>query len=226
MARKKKKKIALTLKVTVLFFSIAISVIYLKDKIQSPVYATGGRFGIQIDTNMASKVPSASEIIRVGASWVRFVWRPGIGIPSLPLGAKVLLIVNNESAPPAPIFSTDIQTWKNYIDNTYLPQLQKILSSNPNVNAIEVWNEEDLCDRGGSFCPGMPESAYAYLIKKAAAAIKAKNPKIAVIMGGLASGQESYIRNVLRADSTALNQVNAVGLHPYNQSPDGWCKAK
>lgn len=204
------------------FSFVMFGIVDLKDEIQSSVFAADNRFGIQIDTN--GKVPSVDQISSLNASWVRFVWRPNIGIPQLPANTKILLVVNNESAPPAPIGSTDIQTWKNYTDSIYIPQLSQIVSTSPNISAIEVWNEQDLCDRGGDFCPGIPEEAFAYLLKKAAFTIKAINPNITVVMGGLASGQTSYVRNVMNSDPSALSQIDAIGLHPYGQSPDGWCK--
>lgn len=197
-------------------------IFYISSAVQA---ASTSQFGTQIDTNSVAKIPSSEQLSQINSSWVRFVWRSDKGIPVLPPGQKILLIVNNESAPPAPIFSTDIQVWRSYTDNTYIPQLTHILNTSPNIAAIEVWNEEDLCDRGGTFCPGIPEQAYSYLLKKAAATIKAKNPNMTVVMGGLASGDTGYVTRVKNADPAVFNQVDVVGIHPYDKSPDGWCIA-
>jgi hypothetical protein len=42
-------------------------------------------------------------------------------------------------------------------------------------------------------------------------------------MGGLASGNTQYIRDVKNTDQTAFAQVDGVGFHPYGKSPGGWC---
>src|SRR5574337_483575 len=70
--------------------------------------------------------------------------------------------------------------WQNYINNSFIPPLNQFLNTNPKVDAIEVWNEEDDSCSGGpsGYCPTVPADAYALMLKRAAAAIKAKNPNI------------------------------------------------
>ncbi len=179
-------------------------------------------YGMQIDVQTASKIPNNVQFSALNPAWVRFVYRPENPSPALPLTVKKLIVFNGESAGPAPIGSSDINQWKNYVDNIYVPEMEAMITSNPNIEAIEIWNEQDICP-DITYCPGVPAQAYAYMLKKSAAAIKAKNPNIKVIIGGLASGLASYVTDVKNADSAALNQVDAVGLHPYGKSPDGWC---
>ncbi len=181
------------------------------------------QYGIQIDVQASEKIPSTSQFQVLNPAWARYVYRLSNPFPAFPSGVNRLVIFNGESAPSAPHGSTDVIVWRNYVDNTYLPGLNAMLTSYPGTAAIEIWNEEDICPDITTFCPGIPAQAYAYMLKKAAAAIKAKDSSIKVIMGGLASGQASYITDVINADSLAFGQVDAVGLHPYDKSPDGWC---
>ncbi len=178
-------------------------------------------YGIQIDIQSQDKIPTSTQLQTLNPGWARFVYRPGIALPNLQ-NAKSLVIFTGESAPPAPIGSTDFNTWKNYVDNTFVPALRTAVRDNPDIDAIQIWNEEDICP-SQAYCPGMPAAAYAYMLKESAAAIKANNNIIQVVMGGLASGQPSYITDVENSDADAFNNVDAVGIHPYGKSPDGWC---
>ncbi len=206
----------------------------------------GTELGIQIDATNASKIPNSSQLSTLKPQWIRLVYHPNIGIPqSLPSNVKILLIFNNESAPGAPIANIDdryyeplnfgnldrteivgydsVDAWKKYVDDSYIPALTKLLYSNPNVPAIEVWNEPDGCSDKVGYCPKVPAESYAYLIKRAARIIKTIRPNIQVVMGGLYTGDVNYIRQIKQFDPSALNDVDAVGLHPYGKSPDGWC---
>lgn len=195
----------------------------------TPVSSTPSRssvtqLGMQIDTNDFAKVPNADQLRALNPSWVRFVYRPSKAMPSLTSEVKQLVIFNNESAEPAPISSEDGSVWRNYTDNVYVPALENFIKSNPNIDAVEIWNEEDYC-AGDAYCPRVPASSFAYMLKKAAATIKSQNPSIKVIMGGLVSGQPSYVADVKNAESNVFDQVDAIGIHPYGKSPDNWCSS-
>ena len=188
-------------------------------------------FGIQIDLASDTKVPDQDTLEFLSPSWVRFVYLPNKPLPKLPSGVKSLVIFNHQSAGPAPlkyingIWNSkwyDIDEWKEYTDNIYVPKLREMVQNNP-VDAVEIWNEEEICVTG--YCPEVPPEAYAYMLNKAAAAIKNENENIKVVMGGLASSKPYYIEEVKAIDSTAFNNVDAVGIHPYEMSPDGWCKS-
>lgn len=173
-------------------------------------------YGIQIDENDKDKVPGSDQLNALKPAWVRFVYRPDKGLANLPAEIRQLVVFNNESAAPAPIGSTDINVWKNYVDSTYIPKLSEFLSNYPNVDAVEVWNEEDLCS-GQSYCPRVPPAAYSYMLNRATTTIKANKGSIKVIMGGLGSGNPGYVKEVGN-----LGKVDAVGIHPYGKSPSGW----
>jgi len=69
----------------------------------------------------------------------------------------------------------------------------------------------------------VPPQEYAYLLDQAATTIKAMSSGTKVIMGGMASGQIKYLQHVMQANLTGFSKIDAVGLHPYGASPDGWC---
>jgi hypothetical protein len=147
-------------------------------------------------------------------------------LPTFPANIKTLVVFNNESVTvPAPLNSTDVTAWKNYVDTAYIPELTHFLHTYQDITAMEVWNEEDLCSRR-SFCPKVPATVYAYMLKRAADTIKSYNANIQVVMGGLAAGDPKYVIDVKNADASALEQVDAIGLHPYGRSPGGWCMSQ
>lgn len=184
------------------------------------VFNLGTEFGMQIDEQDSKKVPTADQLNALKPTWVRFVYRPEVGLLPMPSSVKQLVIFNNESATPAPVGSTDLNVWKTYTDSTYVPALKNFLTKYPNISAVEIWNEEDICP-SSAFCPKVPPAAYSYLIKHAAAAVKAQSSSVRVVMGGLASGQPSYITQVVTSPTYPLGQVDAIGIHPYGQSPTG-----
>lgn len=181
--------------------------------------------GFQIDPG-TDKIPPTEVYNTLIPKWVRFVYFPDKGIPyNIPATVGKLVVFNNESTDEAPIGEIDLSLWKNYIDNVYIPDLETFLKQYAsNVNAIEVWNEEDVCPSKELFCPGVPAKAYAYMLKEAAAKIKSYNANIAVVMGGLNSGDLGYIQTMQRVEPNVFNQVDAVAVHPYGTSPAGWCK--
>lgn len=180
--------------------------------------------GFQIDPG-TDKIPSREVYNTLIPKWVRFVYFPDKGIPSnIPATVGKLVVFNNESTDESPLGKIDLSLWKNYIDNVYIPDLETFLKQySSKVNAIEVWNEEDVCP-GKKFCPGVPSRSYAYMLKEAAAKIKSYNANINVVMGGLNSGDLGYIQTMQRVEPNVFNQVDAVAVHPYGTSPAGWCE--
>lgn len=210
--------------------------------------------GFQIDTSDPEKVPSKKKFDTLKPDWVRFVYFSDKGVPAdIPESVKILLILNNEAndilrVPPTPhgkdigtlnsdeafwawelIYTpADIQEWKNYIDQKYLPFLEEFLKSKPRVDAIQIWSEEDYCHGRTGHC--IHHEAYAYMLKKSAEIIKRYNSNIKVIIGGLASQNLGYIQKMKETDPKVFDQVDAVGLHSYGLYPDdsssegGWCR--
>lgn len=194
---------------------------YLNERIQETRQQATGitQFGIAADV-AENKIPDATQFQFLNPSWIRYVYKNSF--PSIPGNINVLLVFTHEfDSGSAPIGSQDVNAWRSYVDNIYVPRLSQVVQQNAQIRAVQIWNEEDICP-DSSYCPGMPAQAYAYMIKQAASAIKTRNGSIQVVMGGLGSGNPGYINSVRNADPTALNQVDAIGFHPYGKSPNGW----
>jgi hypothetical protein len=165
--------------------------------------------------------PTQAELDVLSPKWIRYVYHSQYGLAPL-TNTKHLVIFNNQSASPAPIGSSSESEWNKYIDNVYLPALSKFLDTRPNISAIEIWNEPDLCDKAGGYCPYLPPKSFALMIKKAAALITQKAPQVTIVTGGVASGNTGYVSQVRQADPMVFSQVDALGLHPYGKSPQGF----
>lgn len=200
----------------------------------SPSPEPGGGFGLQsfnftdygvnIDPRDPQKVPTLSQFQYLNPAWVRYEYFPSVGlVKNIPTGVKQLLIFDYSSVSsdfPRQRSSFD-SSWVSYINGPFTTSLNSLLN-NVNVDAIEIWNEEDDSCSGGAngYCPTVPVDAYAAMLKKASGMIKAKYPNIKVIVGGLDSGQVSYVQSLKNAG--ALDQVDAVAIHPYGKSVNGW----
>ena len=200
--------------------------------------------GFAIELSPVERIPSNELFKILEPKWVRFVYFSDKAIPSsLPSDVKILLALNNQANATVANIPTHSSTdpnyqswedygpqesawWKDYTDKIWLPFLNDVLKNEQisRVDTLQIWNEEDLCTAPTGDC--IPADAYAYMLKKSAQKIKEFNPKLKVIMGGVASGQPSYIENMKKAYPDVFSQVDAIGLHPYGKSPDGWCQYK
>ncbi|WP_165423455.1 glycosyl hydrolase [Ktedonosporobacter rubrisoli] len=179
-------------------------------------------FGVQIDTHAAAKIPSPLQLEILGPAWVRGDYSQVTFSSAWPADVKNLVLVNNETTrTPPPGRSMPFSAWRTYVNAVYVPKLNQILAANSFVPAIELWNEEDFCRSG--YCPYIPPQEYAYLLERATRTIKTKSPATKVVMGGLVSGQIQYLKAVMQGSPGGFAQIDAVGLHPYGTSPDGWC---
>lgn len=197
--------------------------------------AAASAYGMQIDIRDPRKVPSIQQLATLGAQWVRFIF-PCTNVPqngancpndyhsvnlinSLPMGVKKLAVITGDSTWNAPIGSTDVDVWKRYIDYTYVPALRQIVDNyGTQLNAVELWNEEDIND-GPSYDPYIPPQAFAYLVSQGANAVKSINSNIKIVVGGLASGNNTYIHEVYQVDNMFAAEVDAIAVHPYNPPP-------
>ncbi len=190
---------------------------------KTTTYATEGtEFGMQIDTHDPAKIPNLTQLQQLNPMWVRGDYNKVTFHSPWPSSVKSIVLVNNETTHTQnPGLNTPFSLWQTYVDTIYVPKLKQILQESPTIPAIEVWNEEDVCSPG--FCPYVPAQEYAYLLDQAVTTIKALNPATKVIMGGMASGRLQYLSDVMQADPAGFDRIDAVGLHPYGTSPDGWC---
>lgn len=188
-----------------------------------PSYDATTEYGIQIDGKEERKVPASDVVQYLGARWIRFVYTDTAFQRSLRLsGVKRLVIINQESMAVQPPWRGSYQSWVEWIDNHYIPGLRDILSRHrDDIDAIEIWNEEDISITGGcSDCaPYVPPGAYRYMLQRAAGEAKRIAPDVRVVMGGLASGNMWYIEQVRPWEIAGLDFV---GIHPYGKAVDGW----
>src|SRR5579885_418833 len=208
----------------VLLVLTLVSIVALKSQkgnTNHTIFAANNPYGFVIDIHSSSKIPTASQVAALNPGWIRLEYDHNYGIPNWAGVKRLILVTGAVSGTAPPSHSASYATWKSYIDNTYVPGIKTLLNKYPGVTALEIWNEEDYCSSG--FCPQVPAGSYAYMLKNAASAIKAKNRSIQVVMGGLASGDVSYVTSVRASDSAVFTNVNGIGLHPYGKSPDGWC---
>lgn len=198
--------------------------------------------GFAIELSPVEIIPSNDIYELLEPKWVRFVYFADKGIPaSIPSEVKILLVLNNQANETVADVPTKSSTdpyykvwehytakesaaWKDYTDQTWLPFLDEFLNNEQNrrVDTLQIWNEEDLCNALTGDC--IPADAYAYMLKESAKKIKEYDAKIKVIMGGVGSGQVSYIEDMKKAYKDVFSQVDVIGLHPYGKSPDGWCQ--
>lgn len=177
----------------------------LSDDLENVNVSANGRFGVVIDIRLSTLVPNANQFTTLQPGWVRFVYQPQYKIPAFPKGVKSLVVFGYDSVLGKPeekellqwkdnkgndVYTEEaLSKWQAYT-NKYLAALEDFLKEySDRVDAIEIWNEEDLCIfdykiNTEYFCPKVPEPVFANMLKKAAATIKQSNPNIKVVMGG------------------------------------------
>lgn len=194
---------------------------------------SNGKFGVQIHIEDETKIPGINEFNTLKPGWVRFEYKAGDILPTFPKGVMQLVIFNHLSIPGDNPNKTDFYKWSQTADwniytDDYINALEDFIKENAGkIDAVEVWNEEDICHEG--FCAKVPEEIYPYMLKRAAAVIKQHSPKTKVVMGGLVTNDivwedGGYLTKVIKADPSAFDQVDGIGLHPYGKTIDGWCK--
>lgn len=189
----------------------------------------GPELGMQIDIRDQQKIPTQAQADLLKPSWVRFVypctdiinapvcpddWHKTNLITSIPNPAIIrrLAIINGETAWGSPVGSTDVNVWKTYINDHFLPVLKQILQA-PAFIGIELWNEEDH-NSDPNVQPYIPPQAFAYLLKSSSALIRSTRPFMDIVVGGVLNGPQ-YLKDVKVADPDAFSDVDAIGVHPY-----------
>lgn len=92
------------------------------------------------------------------------------------------------------------------------------------IDAWEVWNEEDhpvLPCGGTGYNPGVPASVFGPFLRDTHGAIRTGS-KTPIVMGGLDSGQVSYLTEA--RDAAGGLWADGVAIHPYGVVPSAdWC---
>jgi hypothetical protein len=175
--------------------------------------------------------PSAQEIQELGATWVRFTFKDqstasypaGFAIydPKVQeleqAGIDILMILDYGTYPGKPAFDADETVWEAYIAQYAARCRQVAMHYGVRVKAYQIWNEPDLAHAQPSYNPRVREEVYAPLLKATFEAIKEAS-QATVVVGGLCSGDPSYLTRV-KAASEGVLYADAVGVHPYGQRP-------
>lgn len=122
------------------------------------------------------------------------------------------------NGPPDPAFDAD---WRDFA--------RRLAARYPRALGIEIWNEPNLRQ---VFTPDADPVRYTQLLKDAYQAVKAVDPDMPVISGGLLAGDveadsvagkgdRTFLRGMLAAG--AGRWMDAIGVHPYpsQRRPDG-----
>ena len=186
------------------------------------------RFAMNVDPANPKGNPSASDLRTLGARWARIEWKVGISAATQKSqiaalrsgGVRVLLIFDYASVSiPSPGSSGSSSSWTSYRAQ-YVQELGNLVASlGTGIDAWEVWNEPDLAPSAG-YDPYVPPATYGALLKDAYTKLKAST-SAPVIVGGLASGNPSYLTQAKNAAGGLF--ADGVGIHPYGQrAPDNW----
>ncbi len=180
--------------------------------------------------------PTAQGLASLGVTWVRFTFKDVAGgnypasfsiydpvVQSLRgAGLRILLILSYETLPNWPVWGTPQDTdaaWATYRGAFALRCRQIAQHYATHVEAYEIWNEPD--HASGAYNPKVRAEMFGPLLHEAYGAIKAVSQST-VVMGGLAEGQSSYVRDVRAASGNVL-YADALGVHPYFRRPtQGW----
>jgi len=173
--------------------------------------------GINIDPTNPAGYPSPNAL--PAGSWVRLEYKdcstqePATNSVEMykdvlqtyrNAGIKTLVILDYLTYPGADKNTQALATRTTYI-NEELGSL---------VDAYEIWNEPDI-EQGGNLAP----KNFAKILDAIVPTLSGKT----VVLGGLASGQTSYLDETLRAVSeNTLGGISAIGIHPYAKSVDGF----
>ncbi len=133
-------------------------------------------------------------------------------------GIGSLMILTYDTYPGRPDPNAPDDAYNDYIGKfaRRSGQIAKLLADlKP---AFQVWNEPDHPVHPG-YVPTLSETVYARMQKRTYEAVKAVDPKMLVVTGGLSQGNPSWLSRVIQKAGGTLH-ADAVGVHPYGQRPE------
>ncbi len=178
--------------------------------------------GLNIDPANPAGYPDPTAI--VGSGWVRIEYKDctssdPISIDSINTYRDVLGRYKNSGIKTLLIL--DYLTYPNAANNVdaFAARAEQIAGQLKDlVDAYEVWNEPDHPQQS----PLSP-AQFASILDAVASAVKSQDPSATVVLGGLASGDPSYVTRVKNELGGSLpSAVDAIGVHPYGQMIDGF----
>ena len=191
-------------------------------------------YGLNIDPGNPEGNPGTTELRDLGVEQVRYTYRdlsPGNQLDPNQVRfytqkletlnrAEIgsLIILSYETTPNKPAPDAPDANWDGYIDNFVqrVGQIAQILA--PWRPTFQIWNEPDLPPNPG-YDPTLREAVFGRMLLRAVEAIKAVDSSLAVIGGGLASGQPPWLQNVLDSTGGSL-PLDGIALHPYGKRPE------
>jgi hypothetical protein len=193
--------------------------------------------GVNIDPrNRQFGNPSARELLDLGVTWVRFVFKNSQGqdlaasygeydsvVDSLAQnGISILMILNNESCPGKPEQSQldNAGEWQGYTDKFAARCRDVAQHYGDRVAAFQIWNEPDHPGRP-DYEPTVREATYGRLLRASFEAIKSVSG-VTVITAGMQSGDPGWVARAMAGTGGVLH-ADALSIHPYGQRPEpGW----
>lgn len=187
---------------------------------QPPVSFT--RWGMNIDPANPGGNPSATQLRDIGVQWVRIEWKHTHGFAYYDsilaayraAGLRVMLLVDYASVSiNKPASNAGDAEW-----NAYRPKFDEQVKAiaqhyGGQVDAWQVWNEQDLMAPGKDYDFGVPAHQYAPLLRDAEQSIRAHS-SAPIVWGGLVSGQTAYVHTVRSTLGGAL-PGDYMAVHPY-----------
>jgi len=186
--------------------------------------------GISIDPTNPAGDPTVTQLLAIKTAWVRLEFidatppSQSVSASSMAFyrqkiqnfsdaGFRTLVILDYMTLQTVPWGGTASQ-WNTYITSfaSRCREVAQGLSGALVHGGYEIWNEEDLTQTY------VPPASYGLLLKAAYTAVKGTDPSATVVMGGLCSGDPSYISQVMASTNGQL-YCDEVGLHPYGQRP-------
>jgi len=191
-------------------------------------------YGLNIDPRNPKGNPSAKELYELGVEIVRYTYadpsggdQPGSNqlqfyrklVKDLKdVGIDSLLILNYETIPNKPDPNAGDGEWEAYIDRLARRCGQIAQQFAQWKPAFQIWNEPDHPIHPG-YAPTVREAVFGRMMRKCYDAIKAVDPSLSVIAGGLATGNHTWLQRVVQSQGGNL-PADAIAFHPYGQRPE------
>lgn len=181
-------------------------------------FAADSRAGVAIDPLNQGGNPTADQLAAAGVKWVRFVQKSdsfdyaSVMRQYQARGIQTILVLNQETLWPP--------TGNGNFSSTYVTDFAakaRTLAQKYGglVTAYEIWNEGDASSPASIY---VPPDKYKALLGATYTAIKGVNSNAQVIVGGLVSGNTSYLDGLKESNGNIA--ADGVAVHPYSTSPD------
>jgi uncharacterized protein YktA (UPF0223 family) len=171
--------------------------------------------GLAINAYDPNLIPSEAELNDLCVKWVRSIHYQN---PFTPHTTNVnwLVVLNQETL----LWCRNPGiSWNDYIV-AFSDKAREIVAKNPWINAVEVWNEQDLqIGDINQDCRYLYPEEYAQLLEITYTKIKNQRSSVAVIVGGLVTGNGGeylkQVRQYWRDNSDEDIYYDGIGTHPY-----------